>query len=125
MKFVYIMASGSEVYETESFVKYSAASNRLCLSSLRNKILQIIQGVPFIVSLSTEAMSLVNSLIAGTSRDKCHVKQHDHEQGHSVHRNAVRTSKETLYITVNKINQQKKFESKTLGKVQRLVTLTK
>jgi len=79
------------------------------------------------VSLSTEAISLVNSLIAGASRDKCHVKQHDYEQGHSVrvHRNSVRTSKETLHITFNKNNQQKKFKSKTAGKVQRRVMLIK
>ena len=81
------------------------------------------QGAPFIVSLSTKAISFVSSLIAGTSRDKCHTKQHDHEQGNSVHRNSVRTAKETLHIIVNMNNQQKKFKSKTAGKVHRLVML--
>jgi len=43
----------------------------------------------------------------------------------TVYRNSVRTSQETIRITVNKINQEKKFKSKTAGKVHRLVMLIK
>ena len=72
------------------------------------------------MSLNTEVITLVNFLVVRTSRDKCHVKQHDLEQGRSIHRNLVHTSQE-LHITVNKIDQQKMFKSKTAGKVQMLV----